>query len=100
MFFDMVKVHIFWKFIQYTTHWHKIQMLQKFQSLQKIHSFSFRELQLISFTSDSPFLYELKHKGRLSKNVSGTFHFRFCFVFIKVYIFLPQKNRLFDFETS
>ena len=33
-------------------------------------------------------LRELKHKARLSKTVSGIFHFRFRFVFIKVYVFV------------
>ena len=27
-----IKVYIFWKFIQYTIHWDKTQMLQKFLS--------------------------------------------------------------------
>ena len=37
-----------------------------------------------SFTFNLRFLYELKHKVRLSKSVRGIFHFRFLFVFIKV----------------
>ena len=37
------------------------------------------------------FLYELKRKVRLSKTVWGIFHFRFCFIFIKVYIFVQQN---------
>ena len=53
--------------------------------------FLFRELQLDSFTFDLRFLYELKHKVRLSKTVCGIFHFRFRFVFIKVYIFVQQN---------
>ena len=40
-----------------------------------------------SFTFNLRFNYELKHKVRLSKTVCGIFHFRFRFVFIKVYIF-------------
>ena len=54
-----------------------------------------------SFTFNLRFLYDLKHKVRLSKTVSGIFHFRFRFVFIKVYI-LVQQNAcgLFDFKTS
>ena len=44
-----------------------------------------------SFTFNLRFLYELKHKVRLSKTVCGIFHFRLRFVFIKVYIF-AQKN--------
>ena len=37
--------------------------------------FFVRELQLDSFTFDLRFLYELKHKVRLSKTVCGIFHF-------------------------
>ena len=57
----------------------------------KMLSFLFCELQLISFTFNLRFLYELKHKVRLSKTVCGIFHFRFCFVFIKAYVFVQQK---------
>ena len=44
-----------------------------------------------SFTFNLRFLYELKHKVRLSKSVGRIFHFRFRFVFIKVYIFVQQN---------
>ena len=44
-----------------------------------------------SFTFDLRFLYELKHKVRLSKTMCGIFNFRFRFVFIKVYIFVQQN---------
>ena len=44
-----------------------------------------------SFTFNLRFLYELKHKVRLSKTVRRIFHFRFRFDFIKVYIFVQQK---------
>ena len=44
-----------------------------------------------SFTFNLRFLYELKLKVRLSKTVSGIFHFRFRLVFIKVYIFVQQN---------
>ena len=37
-----------------------------------------------NFTFNLRFLYELKHKVRLSKTVGGVFYFRFRFVFIKV----------------
>ena len=50
--FWYVKVSLFWKFIQYTIHWNKTQMLKKFlrkkQTEQKMPSFFFRELQLIT----------------------------------------------------
>ena len=44
-----------------------------------------------SFTFNLLFLHELKHNVHLSKTVCGIFHFQFCFVFIKVYIFLQQN---------
>ena len=44
-----------------------------------------------SFTFNLRFLYELLRKVRLSKTMSGIFHFRFRFVFIKVYIFVQQN---------
>ena len=45
-----------------------------------------------SFTFNLRILYELRQKIRLSKTVCGIFHFRFRFVFIKVYIFLRQNE--------
>ena len=45
-----------------------------------------------SFTFNSQFLYQLKHKVHLSKIVCGIFHFWFWLVFIKVYIFVQQKE--------
>ena len=39
-----------------------------------------------SFTFNLPFFYELKHMDRLTKAACGIFHFRFRFIFIKVYI--------------
>ena len=44
-----------------------------------------------SFTFNLRFLYELKHKVRLSKTLCRIFDFRFRFVFIKVYIFVQQN---------
>ena len=44
-----------------------------------------------SFTFNLPILYELKHKVCLSKIVSGIFHFRFSYIFIKVYIVVQQN---------
>ena len=44
-----------------------------------------------SFTFYLRFLYELKYNVLLSKTVCEIFHFRFRFVFIKVYIFLQQN---------
>ena len=50
-----------------------------------------RALTQHTFTFYSQFLFEIKHKVRLSKTESGIVHFWFCFVFIKVYIFLRQN---------
>ena len=44
-----------------------------------------------SFTFYLQFLHELKPKVHLSKSVCGILHFRICFVFIKVYIFVQQN---------
>ena len=44
-----------------------------------------------SFTVNLRFLHDLKHKVRLSKTECEIFHFRFCFVFIKAYIFVQQN---------
>ena len=54
-----------------------------------------------SFTFNLRFLYELKHKIRLSKTVCEVFHFRFRFVCIKVLFFFFDKiHGLFDFKMS
>ena len=45
-----------------------------------------------SFTFNLQFLYELKHMVHLSKTVCGIFHFGFCLVFIKLYIFGQQQT--------
>ena len=89
-------VYIFWKCIQYTIHSDKTQMLKKFPS-DKINGTK-NALFLLSrapshhgFTFNLRFLYELKHKVRLFKNVSGIFHFRFRFVFSKIFIFVQQN---------
>ena len=71
-------------------------MLQKFTS-DKINGtknalfFLSRAPTRHSFTFNLRFLYELKRKVRLSKTVCEIFHFRFHFVFIKVYIFVQQN---------
>ena len=71
-------------------------MLKKFPSY-KINgtknalSFLLRAPTHHSFTFNLRFLYELKRKVRLYKTVFGIFHFRFRFVFIKVYDFVQQN---------
>ena len=54
-----------------------------------------------SFIFDLRFLYDLKHKVRLSKFVCRILHFRFSFIFIKVYIFIQENAyALSDFKMS
>ena len=50
--FWYVKVYVFWKFIQYTTHWDKTQ-----KTSQKMHSFFFRELVTVFSFSFSLFFF-------------------------------------------
>ena len=72
-------------------------MLRKISSdkkmVQNMPSFFSKALTHYSYNFDFNlrFLYELKHKVCLSKTVCGIFHFRFRFVFIKVYIFAQQN---------
>ena len=71
-------------------------MLEKFptdkiSSKKNVLLFLLRAPLHHSFTFYLQFLYEPKHKVRLSKTLCGIFHFRFRFVFIKVYIFVEQK---------
>ena len=91
-----VKVCIFWNCIQYIIHWDKTQILKKFPS-EKINVtknalfFLSRAPTHHIFNFNLRFLYELKHKVRLSKKVCGIFHFQFRSVFNKVY-FIVQQN--------
>ena len=94
--FWYVKVCIFWKCIQYTIHWDKIQMLKTTPSDEKNGTkgalyFISRAPTHHSFTFNLRFLYELKYKVCLSKTVSGIFHFWLLFIFIKDYIFVQQN---------
>ena len=72
-------------------------MLKKFPT-DKINGaknalfFPLRDPTHHSFTFNLRFLYELKHKVRLSKTVCGIFHFRFRFIFNKVYIFVQLNT--------
>ena len=92
-------IYIFWKWIQYAIHWNKIHLNKilkklpsgKINGRKNVLSFLSRALSHHSFTLNLQFLYELKHKVRLSKAVRGIFHFCFRFVFIKVYIFVQQN---------
>ena len=48
IFFWDVKMYIVWKCIQCTIHWDKTQILRKFPSVQKMPSFFFCKLQLLT----------------------------------------------------
>ena len=93
--FLYLKLCLFWKCIQYTIHWDKTQILRNFPS-DKINSaknalfFLSRAPTHHSVTFNLQSLYELKHKGRLSKTGCEIFHFRCRFVFIKVYILVQH----------
>ena len=96
------------KFVQYTIHWYKIQMLKKISSGQnkrykKRHSFFFRELQLIpllllisnSYTSWSIWFISLKLWVRF-------FIFSSILFLLNLILLFSKKNRLFwffDFKT-
>ena len=103
--FWYVKVCVFWKCIQYTIHWDKMQILKKFPS-DKINSTKkwllfFCQLQLITvlllccnyFMSWSTWFVSLKLCMGFSIFNSVSFLLRFVFLFNKM-------HRLFDFKTS
>ena len=92
------KSNIFWKYVRYTIHWDKTQMIlikklpsDKINSTKKTFFFLSRAPTHQSFTFNLWFLYELKHKVRLSKTACEIFHFRFRFVFVKVNIFVQHN---------
>ena len=63
------------------------------QALQKMHFFFLLQARTYnSFTIHLKLLCELKHIVYLSETVCGIFHFWFCLVFIKLYIFVQEKN--------
>ena len=74
---------MFWKFLKYTMHWDETQMLKNFP-FGKINvtknALFFLSTPHLSFSFNSEFLNELKHKVHLSETVCG------ILVFTKVYI--------------
>ena len=58
--------------------------------LQTILKTSKKVNEVMFFTFNLRFLYELKHKVRISKTVFWIFDFQFCFSFIKANIFVQQ----------
>ena len=90
-------VCIFSKFLQYTIHWGKTQILKKFPSDKRndkknVLLFLSRVRTHHSFTFNMQSLDELKLKVRRSKRVCGIFYFKFHFIFIKAYIFVREKT--------
>ena len=65
----------------------------KIKGTKNALSFLSRAPAYHSLTFNLRFLYELKHKVRLSKSVCGIFHFRFRSVFITVYQFILLLNK-------
>ena len=84
--FWYVKVYIFSKVIQYTLQCDKTQMLKNFlrtkkKTLQKMHYFFFRELQLIPVLLLIHNSYTSRSTRFISLKLCGIFHFRFRLYF-------------------
>ena len=99
------KVCVFWKCIQYTTHWDETQMLKKIPS-NKINGTK-NALFFLSqapthhgFTFNLRFLHELKHKVRLLKLCVGFFIFDYVSFFLKFMFLFNKMHVVFDFKTS
>ena len=96
--FWYVKVYIFWKFIQYTIHWDKTQMLKRIPS-EKMHSF-FCELQLIKIfllirnVSTSWWTWFISLKLCVGFSIFNTVSLLLNFIFL-----FNKKHELFDFKT-
>ena len=92
--FFYIKVYLFWKFVQCTTHWDKTQIFRKicFGQNKRCKNALSRELQIITILlliHDSFMSWSTRLFSR--KALCGIYHFRLSFVFIKVYIFVQQK---------
>ena len=68
--------------------------------VQKMPSFFLRVPTHHSFTFNLQFLYELKHKIRLSETVGGFSILDSILFLLKIIHLLNKMNRLFDFKTS
>ena len=103
--FWYVKVCIFWKCIQYTIHWDKKQMLQRFP-LEKINSakmlcFLFRELQLIIVLLLICDAYMSWSTWFISPKLWVGFSiFDSVLFLLKFTLFFNKMHELSDFETS
>ena len=101
--FWYAKVYIFWKFIQHSIHWEK-----KYINATKICLGENKRYVLFfllqaptehNLIFTLPFLNELKHKVRLSKDVCGIFLFWFFFLFLSLSFSVLFKKRM-DFLSS
>ena len=99
-----VNIHMLWKFIQYTIHWDKTRIKKIFQTrqtLQKIHSFFFCELQLtpvLPLIRDSCMSWSTTF---ISWNVWVGFFIFYSTSFLLKFLFLFKKNDGFlNFKTS
>ena len=103
--FRYIKVYIFWRFIQNTIYWIEIKMLKIFPS-DKINVTKNTLFFLStapthhSFTFNSQFLYELKHKVRLPKTVMGFSIFDSVSFLLKLAFLFNKRHGLFGFKTS
>ena len=97
--FSYIKVCIFWKFVQYTIHWDKTQMLKN--KRYKKCTFLFWEVQLrtvllligVSYMCWSTMFISLKVCGGFSIFHSPLFSLKFIF-------FFEKQHGLFYFKTS
>ena len=85
----ILKVYLIQFTLRKNTHVKKFP-LNKINGAKEVLFFLSQAPNHHSFTFDLQFLDELKHKISLSNIVCGIFHFRFCFIFIEIYIF--QQN--------
>ena len=105
MFFWYVKVCILWKCDQYFVHWHKTEMLKNFlqkkQAVQKMPSFFFREIQLITVLLLICNYYISWRTKFVSLKLLVGFSIFDTMSFLLKFIFLLNKmHGLFDFKMS
>ena len=92
MYFDMYK-YIYSESVFNTLYIEIKNFIRTKQNVQKMPFFLSQTPTYHSFSFNLRFLYELKHKGRLSKPVCSVFTFQLRFVFIKVYVFSQSFKR-------
>ena len=103
--FWSVEVCIFWKFTQYTRHRGKTKMFKKISpdkmNITKMHSFFFRELQLITVLLLIRDSYMSWSKSFVSLKVCVVFSISYSVSFLLKFIFCFNKiHEFFNFKTS